>query len=954
MKNRLLFVSVLLFILAMSTNVFAQATHTLDFETPDTGSGWSWTVFEFAPTIAEIPNPVSGGINTSPTVMEFVAHASDQPWAGCWTADDGEFTFDANNAIVKIMVYKPVISNVGIKFEGPSAPIEIQVPNTVTDAWEELTFDFSGVIGNTYNKIVLFPDFAARTVDHTCYFDNIEVPDGVVTGPLPEPTVAAPDPTQNAADVISVYSDAYTDIAGTNFNPGWGQSTVVTFEDIGGNEMMKYDFFNYQGIEFAAAQDLSAMTYLHIDMWTPNATDVQVTPISATTGELLQPMTPINLEDWNSYDIPLADFTGVSMADIIQMKFDGQGGVNPSVIYLDNIYYYTSTAPPGPTVAAPDPTQNAADVVSIYSDTYTDLAGTNFNPGWGQTTIVTFEDIGGNEMMKYDVFNYQGTELAAPQDLTGMDYMHVDMWTSDATVVKVTPISATTGEMLVSMAPITSGSWNSYDIPVGDFTGVSMADIFQLKFDGQEGVTPSTIYLDNIYFYSTGTTNLTLPVNEGFEGGSIPNGWSIDYSVGTVDWTVDSGGHSGNPAAAHSGTYNALFYGGSYNGNISWLISPEIDAAAATDLNLSFWHAQTVWAGDQDELKVHYRISGTDPWVELAHYVDDIPDWVEETLSVPGGSSNLQIAFEGIDGYGYGVCLDDIYLDENVITGPTVAAPDPTQNAADVISIYSDSYTDIAGTNFNPGWGQTTIVTFENIGGNEMMKYDVFNYQGTELAGSQDLSSMDYMHVDMWTMDATIVKVTPISATTGEFLVSLDPINSGTWNSYDIPLSDFTGVSMADIFQLKFDGQEGVTPSTIYIDNIYFYEDATTNPFDPPENVSIDATTAELTWTPPAATIAEDNFDSYTPGDYLAVVNPTLWTTWSNAPGGSEDVVVSDAQSNSPDNSILVELNNDLVMIMNDYMSGVYSFDLDMYVPSGYCGYYNLQKTSTPGDEWAF
>jgi len=49
-----------------------------------------------------------------------------------------------------------------------------------------------------------------------------------------------------------------------------------------------------------------------------------------------------------------------------------------------------------------------------------------------------------------------------------------------------------------------------------------------------------------------------------------------------------------------------------------------------------------------------------------------------------------------------------------------------------------------------------------------------------------------------------------------------------------------------------------------------------------------------------------------------------------------------------------VEENQDLVLIMNDYTTGVYSYDMKMYVPDGYCGYFNLQKTSTPGEEWAF
>jgi hypothetical protein len=78
-----------------------------------------------------------------------------------------------------MMVYKSVISDVGIKFEkGTASTGEIKVANTVVNQWEELTFDFSGVIGSEVNTditgLVVFPDFqAGRTADHVVYFDNI-------------------------------------------------------------------------------------------------------------------------------------------------------------------------------------------------------------------------------------------------------------------------------------------------------------------------------------------------------------------------------------------------------------------------------------------------------------------------------------------------------------------------------------------------------------------------------------------------------------------------------------------------------------------------------------------------------------------------------------------------------------------------------------------------------------
>ena len=165
--------------------LFAQNSP-IDFETGGYGATWTWTVFENGdnPSLEIVTNPNTGGINSSATVAKFTALQAGQPWAGCESqhgSDIGTFSLDATNSTVKIMVYKTVISDVGLKFVIPSSGSlgEIKVANTVTNAWEELTFDFSSHIGLPeaigIDQIVVFPDFdlGGRTQDNIIYFDNI-------------------------------------------------------------------------------------------------------------------------------------------------------------------------------------------------------------------------------------------------------------------------------------------------------------------------------------------------------------------------------------------------------------------------------------------------------------------------------------------------------------------------------------------------------------------------------------------------------------------------------------------------------------------------------------------------------------------------------------------------------------------------------------------------------------
>lgn len=161
---------------------------------------------------------------------------------------------------------------------------------------------------------------------------------------------------------------------------------------------------------------------------------------------------------------------------------------------------------------------------------------------------------------------------------------------------------------------------------------------------------------------------------------------------------------------------------------------------------------------------------------------------------------------------------------------PTTSAPTPpTRNAADVISIYGGAYTGITGVNYNPNWGQSGAVNpaFDPGTGDVVLAYTNFNYQGTGFEGNaQNASEMEYVHIDVWTSNATVLKFTPIDNSgngPGEVLVEV-PLKSGQWSSVDLPKSSFTGMSWKSVFQLKFDGQAGVSPSDIYLDNIYFWK----------------------------------------------------------------------------------------------------------------------------------
>jgi hypothetical protein len=162
--------------------------------------------------------------------------------------------------------------------------------------------------------------------------------------------------------------------------------------------------------------------------------------------------------------------------------------------------------------------------------------------------------------------------------------------------------------------------------------------------------------------------NAQIIFSEGFESLTIPSGWSQSYVIGTRNWSYQNGGQSENPSSAYSGSYNALFFYGSYGNETTRLITPQINTTILTTPLLTFWHAQKAFGGDIDELKVYYRENTGDTWHLLANWSDEVSLWTKRELLLPVSSTTLQIAFEARTGYGYGVCIDEMKIEE----APTV------------------------------------------------------------------------------------------------------------------------------------------------------------------------------------------------------------------------------------------------------------------------------------------
>ena len=204
-------------------------------------------------------------------------------------------------------------------------------------------------------------------------------------------------------------------------------------------------------------------------------------------------------------------------------------------------------------------------------------------------------------------------------------------------------------------------------------------------------------------------------------------------------------------------------------------------------------------------------------------------DFVYTSSAAKGIAGNNKII---VFDFGYAspcqITISDISIVE--VTPPAIEhpspAPVPTLPAVQVFSIYSNAYTPAVNRTMG-GWGQSTKEEEVQLAeGDKAFYYTNCNYLGWELNGTYDITAYPMLHMDVYVAEAGSIGFTPIWGGEAEKAYALQ---SG-WNAIEIDLAtDFAAINLATINQLKW----ATMPATCYIDNVYFFNDGTTEPVEP-------------------------------------------------------------------------------------------------------------------------
>ncbi|EDP72364.1 fibronectin type III domain protein [Flavobacteriales bacterium ALC-1] len=419
------------------------------------------------------------------------------------------------------------------------------------------------------------------------------------------------------------------------------------------------------------------------------------------------------------------------------------------------------------------PARDAGDVISIFSGAYTDVGGSDFNPNWGQAGFATantaFDPGTGDLVLAYPNFNYQGNQFGSTQDISTMEFLHVDIWINNAFNPNVFVISSG-GEIAHPITNSGAGTWTSVDIPVTGITG-DLSSAIQFKFDGGNGSTDA-IYVDNLYFWKNPT-------------------------VAGSDATLSALEVDGSPLDGFaSGVFN-------YNVDLApgTTVVPQITTATPTDSNA---------------MSVN----------------------ITQASAIPGDATVVVTSQNGN--------VTETYTVSFAISGPSMAAPSPPNRpAADVVSVFSDAYSDISVNQWGPDWGPSSArINDVVVDGNASKLMDVASGQvfaGIDFAGAAfDATTFSTFHLDYY-IDNPLpagqvlnIKLSNHDGGAGETsaIQHTEAPQGGQWVSLDIPLDNFVDASapanlarnaIAQIVITAARG-DGNVPVKIYLDNIYFHK----------------------------------------------------------------------------------------------------------------------------------
>ena len=208
--------------------------------------------------------------------------------------------------------------------------------------------------------------------------------------------------------------------------------------------------------------------------------------------------------------------------------------------YYDNITFTDGSEIMGdatPESPAPTPSNDSADVLNIFSDSFAGSIDWNDNElraGWssGDISIHDLDGTGADKMLKLKGANYIGqywTNGSSPKgaiDLSTFEFMSVDVWTPELTADATFGIALlNAGEVKVDYTiPAGPAGWRTITMNLSDYASSELNVTNGVKWEPNPQGSIPLMYIDNFFAWNTPSPNTVLNVTINANGNSkYPN-----------------------------------------------------------------------------------------------------------------------------------------------------------------------------------------------------------------------------------------------------------------------------------------------------------------------------------------------------------------------------------------------------------------------------------------------
>jgi hypothetical protein len=289
------------------------------------------TLLPFGNASAEVITLDDGSGNVTQNVAKFVKAAGAETWAGVTLPLEQPLDLDTYSNIT-VRTWSPKIDAVvKVKIENADASItwEVDMNTTVSDAWEEIVYDFSGAPAADYVNLVAFFDFGVVGDDSVYYFDDYQSTNNG-TPPLVIEAFEAPVPT------LLPFGNASAEVSTLDDGAGNVTQNVAKFIKAAGAE-------TWAGVTLPleAPLDLDTYSKISVKTWSPKIDAVVKVKIENADASITWEI-DMNTTISDAWEELVFDMSGAPAADYVNLVVFFDFGIvgDDSVYYFDD---YTLT-----------------------------------------------------------------------------------------------------------------------------------------------------------------------------------------------------------------------------------------------------------------------------------------------------------------------------------------------------------------------------------------------------------------------------------------------------------------------------------------------------------------------------------------------------------------------------------------------------------------------------------